>query len=127
MPTAEARIETARASRYLVQFCQHAAAMGGAHGHRPQMHDGDRERVRREIQVKADWSETEGIVHFTPWGRCTLKAMETALELRVDATDDEKLMHIQEIITADMLRFGRRDQLTVSWRRIDTPNTLSDT
>lgn len=37
MPTLEARIETERASRYLVQFCRHAAAIGGS-GHTSRVH-----------------------------------------------------------------------------------------
>jgi hypothetical protein len=34
MPILQAQIQTERASRYLVQFCKQAAAMGGG-GHTP--------------------------------------------------------------------------------------------
>ncbi len=38
MLTAEAQIDTERPGRYLAQLCRHAAAMGGARGHRLRAH-----------------------------------------------------------------------------------------
>ena len=38
MRIAEARIDTDRPSRYLVQFCKHAAAMGSGRGHQLRAH-----------------------------------------------------------------------------------------
>jgi hypothetical protein len=70
MPILQAQIETERASRYLVQFCKHAAAMGGG-GHTPRIHL-HTTMTRREVQVAAEWSDTNGTVTFTPWGQCTL-------------------------------------------------------
>jgi hypothetical protein len=116
MPTAEAQVATERPSRYLTQFCKHAAAMGGAHadGSRVHLHG---MLTRREVQVQAEWSETQGIVTFSPWGQCTLVATVDTLTLRIDATDEENLRQIQEIITRDFQRFGRREHLTVDWHR----------
>jgi hypothetical protein len=119
MLTVEAQVETERPSRYLVQFCKHAAAMGG--GHRgPGMHLGDA-LARREVQVHADWSDTHGVVTFTPWGQCTITASADMLTLRVEAADEENLRKIQDIITRDLGRFGRRDGLAVNWQPAHTP------
>ncbi|GAB2800428.1 hypothetical protein GCM10027176_00550 [Actinoallomurus bryophytorum] len=107
--TAEARIETDRPSRYLVQLCEHANAMGGSRG---RMHPG---RRHHQVQVQAEWSDTHGVIRFEPWGRCTLDATSAALLLRVEATGEDGLRRLQDIIAADLARFGRRDHLTVSW------------
>ena len=125
MPTAEAQVATERPRRYLVQFCKHAAAMGGAHadGSRIHLHG---MLTRREVRVQAEWSETQGIVTFSPWGRCTLVTTEDTLTLRIDATDEENLRQIQEIITRDFDRFGRREHLTVDWHRPEAPSNHAE-
>jgi hypothetical protein len=120
MLTAEARIHTERPSRYLVQFCKHAAAMGGAGGHRPRVHLGG-VLARREVRVHAEWSDAEGTVTFTPWGRCTMQATAATLTVRIEATGEEDLRQIQEIVTRDLDRFSRRDPLTVTWHRPEVP------
>ncbi|MDT4937040.1 MAG: uncharacterized protein QOG80_711 [Pseudonocardiales bacterium] len=112
MQTAVAHIATARATRYLVQFCEHARAMGGGHGG-ARMHLGA--AAHRDVQVHAEWSDTRGVITFTPWGQCTLTAAADALTLRIEATDEEGLGKIQDVITRDLDRFGRRDRLTVAW------------
>jgi hypothetical protein len=124
MLTAEAHVETGRPSRYLVQFCKHAAAMGASHGHGPRVH---LRAVlgRREVRVRAEWSETDGVVTFDPWGRCTIAADGGTLTLRVDAVDEDGLGQIQDVITRNFNRFGRREHLTVDWRRLDAPGTGS--
>jgi hypothetical protein len=113
MPILEARIETERASRYLAQFCKHAAAMGSG-GHTPRMHLHGM-MARREVRVAAEWSDTRGTVTFTPWGRCTLVADADTLTLQIDATDEDGLGQIRDVITRDLERFSRRDPLTVTW------------
>jgi hypothetical protein len=111
MLTAEARVTTSRASRYLVQLCKHADAMGTAqgHGHLRSM------LARREVRVHADWSDTYGTITFNPWGQCTITADANTLTLRIQAATDEELGRIQDIITRDLKRFGRRDQLNLVW------------
>lgn len=117
MLTTEAQIDTERPSRYLVQFCKHAASMGdGGHGHRPRVHLGG-PLARGDVQVQAEWSDTHGTVTFTPWGQCTLQADADTLTVRIDATDEDNLQQIQDIITRDFDRFSRRDPLTVNWRQ----------
>lgn len=115
MLTTEAQIDTERPSRYLVQFCKHAAAMGGG-GHGPRVHPGG-PLARDDVRVQAEWSDTHGTVTFTPWGHCTLQADADTLTVRIEATDEENLQQIQDIITRDFDRFSRRDPLTVNWRQ----------
>ncbi|HVQ92725.1 MAG TPA: DUF2218 domain-containing protein [Mycobacteriales bacterium] len=125
MLTAEARIDTDRPSRFLVQFCKHAAAMGSAGGHRPRVHLGG-PLARREVQVQAEWSAAAGTVTFTPWGTCTMRAAANTLTVRVEAADEENLRQIQDVVTRDLDRFSRRDPLTVTWQRPDPPGVPAD-
>ncbi len=121
MLTAEAQIETGRPGRYLVQLCKHAAAMGSARGHRIRMHAGGDNAAGREVQVHAEWSETRGVVRFDPWGQCAIEAGADGLTLRAEATDEEDMRQIQDVLTRDLGRFGRRERLTVSWHRPEAP------
>ena len=119
MPTIEAHITTTRPSRYLVQICTHAASMSRDH-HGPRMHFGDA-LARREVQVDAHWSDTRGLITFTPWGQCTLTADDNTLTVRVQAADEDNMVKIRDIITRDLNRMGRRDALTIDWRPAASP------
>jgi hypothetical protein len=44
-----------------------------------------------------------------------MQASPDRLTLQVEAADEEHLQRVQEIIAADIERFGRRDQLKVTW------------
>jgi hypothetical protein len=99
MLIAEARVETERSSRYLVQLCQHVSKV--AEGH-PQM------------QARVEWSDDRGVIDFG-WGRCTLRAEPGALTLRAEAPDEETLGQVQQRVADRLERFGRRDELTVTW------------
>jgi hypothetical protein len=79
------------------------------------MHLGDA-LARREMQVDADWSDTRGVITFTPWGQCTMTADDAALTVRVEATDEDNLVKIRDIITRDLDRMGRRDALIIDWQ-----------
>jgi hypothetical protein len=39
------------------------------------------------------------------------------LNLRAQAAGEETLQRIQDIVTADLGRFGKRDHLAVTWQR----------
>lgn len=114
MPTAEARIETDRAQRYLAQLCQHASAMG-AGGHAARMHGGEHQ-ASHDLDVQVEIADDHGRLTFAPWGTCTLTADATALTLRVEAKDEDGLQRIQDILSNDLDRFGRRDGLVVAWQ-----------
>ena len=115
MLTAEADIQTEHAARYLARLCGHAGKMGttgGRPGHRPPSHarGGAPPEVRH-----VECSETEGAVSLN-WGRWTMRALPGLLAVRVEAADQESLRRIQDLFTARLQRFGRREHLTVNWR-----------
>lgn len=115
MPTAEATLQTDNPSRYLVQLCRHASKMNhGLRGHITRHRHTGGTPARPQIQ-HVDWSDTEGTLRLN-WGQCTMRAGPGTLTLRVEAADEEKLLGIQELIAANLQRFGRRDQLSVTWQ-----------
>jgi hypothetical protein len=111
VPVAEAAIETPRAARYLAQFGKHATAMaaGRGHGH------GRGPMARDEVNLHVECADDEVVVTFDPWGRATLRARDDKLTVRAEAADQQNLTRIQEILTRNVERFGRRDQLTLTW------------
>lgn len=110
MLTAEAHLQTTKASRYLVQLCQHATKFSHRLRH---LHA---TRQRPEV-LDVDWSDTHGVLNLS-WGKCTLDADPTRLTVRVEADNEEDLRRVQDIVTADLERFGRRDRVTVAWQLV---------
>jgi hypothetical protein len=130
MLTSEASVELGSPGRYLAQFCKHAAAMNQ---HLPAMlrrhapgalaHAGGGALVGGEVQLDVECSETSGVVEFTPWGKCTISVDgDSRLLLRVDANDADDLQRIQGVISSDLERWGRRENLRVAWL---APKSLS--
>ncbi|MEV0399667.1 DUF2218 domain-containing protein [Actinoallomurus sp. NPDC050550] len=116
MLTSEIALQIDRPSRYLVQLCRHAAAMGETRGgHRPRPHATGAALARGDLRVHAEHSDTHGVITIAPWGQVTLDATDDTLTLRVDATDQDALQRIQDIVTRDLERFGRRDQIALTW------------
>jgi hypothetical protein len=75
------------------------------------------------VQLSVECSETSGVVEFTPWGRCTISVDgDSRLLLRADANDAGDLQRIQGVISSDLERWGRRENLKVAWRE---PESLS--
>ena len=111
MPGAEAHVQTSSAGRYLARLCQHAGKMGQPQRHRPRTHgsSGGSPEV-----LHAEYSETEGSIVLN-WGRCSLKAGPGSLTLRADAADEESLTRIQDMIAGRLEKFGRRENLSVTW------------
>ena len=99
MLTAEARVETERSSRYLVQLCKHVSEIG---------------RANPEMQARVEWAEDRGLIEFD-WGRCTLGALPYGLILRAEATDEEHLRQIEQRLAGLLERIGRHDHLRVAW------------
>ncbi|MCF1595741.1 DUF2218 domain-containing protein [Streptomyces muensis] len=112
MPIAEARVETDRPSRYLVQLCKHLSNKGRHLGHRP---PGHRPPGLRPDQIHVEWSDTQGVLTL-PWGRCTLHAERDALVLRAEGDDEQGLRRLQELMATHLERFGRREGLQVNWQ-----------
>jgi hypothetical protein len=117
MPTAEAHVPTTRASRYLVQLCRHTSQMGRIRHQPPNRHSGGG-HMPPAVQ-HADWSDTHGTVRFTE-GQWTLHATADTLTLRVEADDGPTLDRLLDGITRRVENVGRRDQLTVTWKRSGT-------
>jgi hypothetical protein len=115
MPTAEADIETEHAARYLARLCGHADKMGTAGrrlGHRRPSHaHGD---VPAEVW-RVECSGTKGTVSLD-WGQWTMRAFPGRLAVRAEAADEANLRRIQDLVTARLQRFGRREHLTVNWQ-----------
>jgi len=114
--TAEADIETEHAVRYLARLCGHLGKLGtAAHRlrHRPPARaDGDGPPEVRRVEC----SETEGTVSLD-WGQWTMRAFPGLLAICAEAADEESLQRIQDLLTARLQKFGRREHLTVTWRR----------
>jgi hypothetical protein len=123
MPTAEARIETEHASRYLVRLCQHISKIKNKGPHlrrqRPSHLPGDA-RARPDMQAHVEWAQTHGAVTFS-WGKITMQASPGALTLHAEAADEENLQQIQDLVAGRLATFGSREHLTVSWQRPETP------
>jgi hypothetical protein len=122
MLTAEARISTATPSRYLVQFCKHAAGMARTHAQWAGAHAAIQPLARGEVRLHAECSETQATVSFDPWGKCTMTADSNTLVVHVEATDPGSLQRMQQIVTRDLERFGQRDHLRVVWQPPDQPS-----
>ena len=60
-------------------------------------------------------SGTEGTVSLN-WGQWTMRALPGLLAVRAEAADQESLRRIQDLLTARLEKFGRREHLTVDWQ-----------
>jgi hypothetical protein len=120
MPTIEARIPTDRPGRYRRQFTKHASAMGSPRAHRIRGHGNPASHA--EIELRVESTDTRTCIVFDPWGRCVLSEDTNTLTARIEATDNQALQRIREIITRDLDRFGRHE-LAVQWQSIDEPDS----
>ncbi|MFI6850868.1 DUF2218 domain-containing protein [Streptomyces sp. NPDC050416] len=124
MPTAEARVETERPSRYLVQLCKHFSTKGRHLGRRLHGHPGGDGQALREMRAVAEraqvsWSDAEGHVDL-PWGQIDLRAVPGMLVLRVEAAEEDDLRRLRDLVAGHVERFGRRDRLRVNWEATDS-------
>jgi hypothetical protein len=94
LTTSEARVDTARASRYLGQLCKHFA-------HR----------------IPVTHTAEQGRVEF-PFGICLLEAGPERLILRAQASDAEALAQVEDVVARHLERFAFRDKPEICWYRI---------
>lgn len=93
LATSEARVDTARASRYLGQLCKHFA-------HRiPVTHTAEQARV------------------VFPFGVCLLEAEPAQLILRAEASDAQALAQVEDVVGRHLERFAFRDKPEIRWNR----------
>lgn len=109
MASAEARIPTDRAARYLTQLCQHLKQMDG-HAHHGDATDIGRPGTPRRV----DWTDNHGVIQFAS-GTCTLDATAGELVIKLDAADSNELGRMQQMFAARLATIGRRDNLVVTW------------
>ena len=110
MPSAEARIPTDRAARYLEQLCRHLGAMGNMR-HVPAGGHGGAGMPRVE---SIEQNGSRAVIRFAD-GAWDLQAHEDALVLRVEAQEAASLERLKAAIAARITKIGRRDGLAVIW------------
>jgi hypothetical protein len=93
MPTSQAQVTTAMASRYLQQLCKHFAH-----------------------KLPASHDALQGRIEFA-LGTCTLAAAGDRLTLRAQAADEPDLAQLEQIVARHLERFAFRDQPEVVWVR----------
>lgn len=64
---------------------------------------------------RTECSGTEGTVSLN-WGQWTMRAIPGLLVIRAEAADEDSLRRIQDLLTARLQKFGRREHLAVTWR-----------
>lgn len=93
MPTSQAQVTTAMASRYLQQLCKHFA-------HKlPVSHDAQQGRIEFSV------------------GTCTLAATPDLLTLQAEAADEPALAQLEDVVARHLDRFAFRDKPEVAWVR----------
>ena len=112
---AVARVETDRALWYLGQLCTHATKMGG---HLPRLgtHRAGGHATAEVLHVER--SGVDGVMTFS-LGRCNLHAAGDRLTLRLEASSDEDLKKLQNLIGHRLQTIGSRDRVVVDWHRLD--------
>jgi hypothetical protein len=66
-------------------------------------------------KVDASFGDESGYIQFE-FGRCELQANGQTLTLDVSAADGENHERMERVIGSHLERFGRRDNLSVTWQ-----------
>jgi hypothetical protein len=106
-----------RAPAPLPRPARHSAKMGSGLHHRPRAHGSG--HTPPEIRNR-QWSAVSGTVTLN-WGQWTAQASPGTLTLRAEAADAENLQNIQDMLSTRLENFGKRENLTVTWQRGETP------
>lgn len=75
--------------------------------------------------LDVEWDDTHGIVTLN-CGQWTLDATSDTLTLRAEASEYEDLQRIQDLLAARVEKIGRRDGLTVAWKRLENDPALTE-
>ena len=93
MPKASSVVQTPNASRYLQQLCKHFAH-----------------------KVAVEHTPTHGRAEL-PGGLALFEASDQALQIDIDAADDEGLKRAKFIVEGHLIRFGFREKIEkIDWR-----------
>jgi uncharacterized protein len=89
--SSQAAVSTEKPVPYMRQLCKHF-------GHK----------------VDAVFTDDSGYINFEA-GRCDLRAGDGELFLTVTADSEENRERLRNVVGSHLERFGRRDELSVSW------------
>lgn len=92
---AAARVETAKATRYLKAMCNHF-----------------------DRKVNAGYSGNTGRVQF-PFGSCSFVAEDDALLINVTADSQTRFARVKAVIADHLIRFAAGEDLQVDWVEVD--------
>jgi hypothetical protein len=113
VPIAEGNVPTNRASRYLVQICDHLAELRHHSADRHGRHiDGGAPQPPQVLRV--EHNDVQGVITFS-FGQCTLDASDTSLAVLLAAEDDDSLRRLQTMLANRIAIIGRRDNLRLTW------------
>ena len=88
MPSSQARVPTATASRYLQQVCKHWSH-----------------------KFPVEFTSEKGHIPFSDGRICNLEATPDVLSLRAEACDAEALERLQRVVVEHVKRFAFREDL----------------
>jgi hypothetical protein len=108
MYTAETRVTTDRATRYLAQLCEHLSAIGQSGAGQTDRHIGP---ANAPI---VEWTTAHGLVRIGA-AQFSMDATPDALTLYAEAPDPAALDRVKYMLTQRIQSIGRRDNLTVHW------------
>ena len=91
MFSAQATIETVKASRYLKALCNHF-----------------------NRKVTAEYDDNHGLVQFG-FGTCEMVAEAGSLIIRVQSSDGEDFARVKSVVASHLERFSGDEKLPVSW------------
>jgi uncharacterized protein len=93
MPSSQARLPTASASRYLQQVCKHWSH-----------------------KFAVEFTSEKGHIPFSDGRICNLEATIDVITLRAEAPDAEALERLQRVVVEHVKRFASREELgEVQW------------
>lgn len=64
--------------------------------------------------LEGSWEDTRGFVRFS-LGLAEFEASPDALIMRVVCSSEEDVARLQDVVERHLIRFGTRDELSVSW------------
>jgi uncharacterized protein len=64
--------------------------------------------------LEGSWEDTRGFVRFS-LGLAEFEALDDALVMRVACSSEEDVARLRDVVERHLVRFGTRDELTVTW------------
>jgi uncharacterized protein len=94
MLVSEARVSTPMSVRYMTQLCKHF-----------------------EHKLPVSYDKEHGRIEFES-GVCSISAAPDLLALRAEASDEERLGRVENVVVRHLERFAFRDQPEIRWTRL---------